>query len=178
MHAHACVKQAACIVHIRKSNRYPFRFYFWSGRKQRKEAARARACEALQQACFLDKAHQRLSPCPRLEASSPHALICSTLSTRKAEVFRAPPPPSGGQQIHPKKTRKYIQTAGTYNFTRSESLEVIQFFSYTRSKAKTRSQKKQFNSFPSASPDIKIALLFVPHKVDLIQTDKQFTTSA
>jgi hypothetical protein len=151
MHARACVKQAARIVHIRKSNRYPFRFCSWSGRKQRKEAVRERAREALRQARFLDKAHQRLGPCPRLEASSPHALICFTLSTRKAEVSRAPPPPSGGRQIHPKKTGKYIQTAGTYNFARSESLEAIQFLSYTRSKTKTktktRSQKKAIKFF-------------------------------
>jgi hypothetical protein len=115
--------------------------------KKAEERSSESAREALRQARFLDKAHQRLGPCPRLEASSLHALICFTLSTRKAEVSRAPPPPSGGWQIHPKKTGKCIQTAGTYNFARSKSLEAIQFFSYTRSKTKTRSQKKAIQFF-------------------------------
>ena len=57
-------------------------------------------------------------PTPRLEAF-PLALFCFSLSTRKTEASRTPPPPSGGRQIHPNKAGQYIQTAGTYKYART-----------------------------------------------------------
>ena len=108
MHDHACIKQAAHTLHIR--NPIVYTFHFCPGRG---EAAVVHARVKCYDGCA-PSALPRQGPHPAWKLL-PLALFCFSLSTRKTEASRTPPPPSGGRAdsskqgrpIHP--NNRYIQ---------------------------------------------------------------------